>query len=213
MSASPKALLFITNSCPHCPGVMQSLTGLVKSGELGQLEIINLQQSPDLAQQHNVRSVPWLKLGPFELTGQRTKGDIQQWIKRIGDNNAMGDYFVELMLSGEINKVQQLIEEKPETFPALINLIAETDSNLSARVGAGAVIEGLAGTDLLKQHIPLLAELSQHETASIRNDACYYLGLSQDILAKPYIETLLNDADSDVKETAIESLENINRLT
>lgn len=212
MSASPKALLFITNSCPHCPSVMQSLTELVKAGELGQLEIINLQQSSDLAHQHNVRSVPWLKLGPFELTGQRTKGDIQQWIKRIDDESAMGEYFVELMTSGEIDKVQQIVESQPETFPAILNLITETDSNLSARVGAGAIIESFAGSDLLKKNIPLLAKLSQNAEASIRNDACYYLGLSQDRSAKTHIEALLNDENTDVKDAAVEALEEINRL-
>jgi len=211
MKIPAKALLFITSHCQHCPGVMQSLTDLVKSGELGQLEIINLQQSPELAQQYNIKSVPWLKIGAFELTGLRSKSDIQQWIKRSSDN-AMGEYFVELMTSGEINKVQQIIEKQPETFPALLNLIAETDSNLSARIGAGAIIEELAGSDLLKQHIPLLAELSQHPVASVRNDACYYLGLSNDTSAKPYIEALLNDKDMDVKETAIEALEEISCL-
>ena len=212
MTSSPKALLFITASCQHCPSVMQSLTELVKSGEIGQLEIINLQQSPELAQQYNVRSVPWLKLGTFELTGLRSKNDIQQWIKRMGDKSAMGEYFVELMTSGEINKVQQLIEKQPDTFPALLNLITETDSNLSARVGAGAIIEDMTGSKLLKQQIPLLAELSRHTEASIRNDACYYLGLSQDKSAKPYIEALLNDENNDVKETATEALEEISNL-
>jgi len=210
METSPKALLFITSDCQHCPGVMQSLTDLVKSGELGQLEIINLQQSPELAQQYNIKSVPWLKIGLFELVGLRSKSDIQQWIKRSNDDNAMGEYFVELMTSGEINKVQKIIETQPETFPALLNLIAETDSNLSARIGAGAIIEELAGSSLLKQYIPLLAKLSQHSIASVRNDACYYLGLSQDASAISYIEALLNDKDDDVKETAIEALEEIN---
>jgi len=212
MSSSPKALLFIATSCQHCPSVMQSLTELVKSGEISQLEIINLQQSPELAQQYNVRSVPWLKLGPFELLGLRSKSDIQQWIKKIDDKNAMGEYFVELMTSGEINKVQQLIEKQPGTFPALLNLITETDSNLSARVGVGAIIEDLTGSDLLKQHIAILAELSRHTEANIRNDACYYLGLTQDESAKPYIEALLDDENNDVKETATEALEEINNL-
>lgn len=212
MHTSPKALLFITSGCPHCPSVMQALSELIKSGEISQLEIINLQQAPELAQPYNVKSVPWLKIGIFELTGLRSKSDIQQWIKKIDDEHAMGEYFVELMTSGEIHKVQQLIETQPELFPALLNLVSETDTNLSARVGAGAIIEDMAGSELLQQHIPVLAKLSQHADASVRNDACYYLGLSQSLVAKPYIEALLNDDNIDVKETAAEALAELNTL-
>ena len=212
MNSPPKALLFITSSCQHCTSVMQSLTALVKSGELRQIEIINLQYADELAQSYQIKSVPWLKLGPFELTGLRSKDDIQQWIKKTNNDDAMGDYFVELMTSGEINKVQHIIEQQPEYFPALLNLISETGTNLSARVGAGAIIEDMAGTKLLKQHIPLLAKFSQSEEANLRNDACYYLGLTQDKSAIPHIKNCLNDENSDVKETAKEALDDINNL-
>lgn len=211
MTNSPKALLFISTACPHCPSVMQALTELIKTGELGQLQIINLQQSPELAEKHKVRSVPWLKIGPFELVGLRSRSEIQQWINKVDDVSAMGDYFVELMTSGEIKKVQDIIDKQPDTFPALLNLITKKDNSLSARVGAGAIIEGMEGSDLLRQHIPLLADLCQHIDANVRNDACYYLGLSHDQSAKPVIESLLNDINADVKETAIEALEEINR--
>ena len=212
MNSSSRALLFIATNCPHCPAVLQSLTDLIKSGELAQLEIINIQQSPERAKQYNVRSVPWLKIGPFELTGLRSKDDIQQWIEKTNSDSAMGEYFVELMTSGEINKVQQLIQQQPESFRALLKLITEPDTNLSARIGVGAIIEDISGSDLLKQHIPILAEFSQNTDANIRNDACYYLGLSQDKSAKPYIEALLNDSDADVKETAAEALETLDKI-
>ena len=210
MTTPPKALLFVTSQCPHCPSVMQSLSELVKSGELSQLEIINLQFASQQAEKLNIKSVPWLKLGKFELTGLRDKQDLRQWIKRLDHEEATADYFIELMLSGELNKVEQLVKQHTEMFPALISLISLQGKHLSARIGAGAIIEALSGSDLLKNNLPLLAELTHHKEAGVRNDACYYLGLTQDERAIPHIEALLNDHDHDVKETAAEMLEELN---
>lgn len=124
---------------------MQSLGELVKSGVLGKLEVINIQQHPEIASEYNVRSVPWVKMGPFELTGLRSKSELEQWLKRVDDPAAMGDYFSELMTSGEINKVQEIINNNPDYFSILLELMASPDTTLSVRIGVGAVIEDFSG--------------------------------------------------------------------
>jgi len=209
MPQPPKALLFIATGCQHCPTVLQALSELVKAGEISQLEIINIQHAPDKANEYLVRSVPWVKIGPFELVGLRSKTELQQWIKRVDDTDAMADYFSELMLAGEIKKVHQMLEKNPETFSALIQLIGNEKTTLSVRIGVGAVIEEFSGSKLLKQYIPSLAKLTHHYETRIRNDACYYLGLSHDEEARQYIEPLLNDNDAEVREIAEEALEEL----
>ncbi len=209
MPKPPKALLFIATGCQHCPMVLQALSELIKSGEISQLEITNIQHAPEKADEYQVRSVPWVKIGPFELVGLRSKTELQEWINRVDDADAMADYFSELMLAGEITKVQQMLEKAPETFSALIQLIGDEKTTLSVRIGVGAVIEDFSGSKLLKQYISSLAKLTHHKEARIRSDACFYLGLSHDEEARQYIESLINDNDAEVREIAEEALEEL----
>lgn len=213
MNPSPDVLLLIATGCSHCPSVLQSLSDLVKDGQIGQLEVVNIMQRPERAQTLGVRSVPWVKIGPFELTGMKTKAELQQWIERLSKPEAMSDYFAELMLSGEINKVTELIRQQPGLFTALLRLVADEDTSMSVRIGAGAVIEEFAGSDILKQNTGQLIEYLQHKDARIRNDACYYLGLSHDEAVIPAIRHLLDDEDEDVRETAQDSLQELEHNT
>ncbi len=209
MSTNPEALLFIATGCQHCPMVLQSLSELIKAGDIGELHIVNIQQNPERARELNIRSVPWVKIGPFELTGLRTKSELTSWVQKVNDPAAMGEYFGELMTSGELDKVQQMVEQHPEWFKVLIQLMANTETTLSVRLGVSAIIEDLAGQDILKNNIDALGEHTHHNEARIRNDACYFLGLSHSRDAETYIRPLLEDKDAEVRETAIEALEEL----
>jgi len=209
MSHAPSALLLISTSCPHCPSVLQSLSELIKEGKIAHLEVVNIELEPQRAQTLNVRSVPWLKLGEFELLGLKSKTEIQQWIDQSANTEDMSGYFEELMTSGEISKLQQLVEDKPQYMKTLFNIMANEKSSLSARIGVGAIIEQLAGSEILINNIDELGEYCKNPVARVRNDACYYLGLSQHPDASKYIRPLLDDTNNEVKETALEALEEI----
>ncbi|MCW8855418.1 MAG: thioredoxin family protein [Gammaproteobacteria bacterium] len=210
---NPQALLFIATGCAHCPSVLQSLSELVKSGTLSSLEIVNIQQQAERASDLNIRSVPWVKIGPFELTGLRSKSELEEWVKRADEPSAMGDYFGELMTSGEINKVHEIINQNPEYFPMLFELMANTETSLSVRIGIGAIVEDFAGSELLKNTIDILGTYTKHPAAHVRTDACHYLGLSQSKKAVAYIEPLLNDENTETREVAEEALEELKQLT
>lgn len=113
------------------------------------------------------------------------------------------------MTSGEISKVQQLVEEQPKQVQTLLDIMSSETSGLSARIGVGAIIEQLAGSDILIEHIDALGEHCTNPIARIRNDACYYLGLTHHPDARKYIRPLLDDADDEVKEVAREALQEI----
>jgi len=212
MKPAPDVLLLIATGCAHCPSVKQSLNELRKDGRIARLEIVNIVEKPETAQVLGVRSVPWVKIGPFELSGLKSKTELLSWIERQGDDDAMSDYFAELMLSAKINKVSELIKQQPALFKALLKLVIAPNESMSVRIGAGAVIEDFAASDILKQHISTLIEYCHHEDASIRNDACYYLGLSADAAVTPTIEALLNDKNTEVRETAAETLAELKAL-
>lgn len=206
MSQTPTALLLIATGCQHCPSVLQSLCELVKEGKLSSIEVVNIVEDPERAQSLNVRSVPWLKLGEFELLGLKSKTEILKWIEKSATPDDMSAYFEELMVSGEISKVQKLIEEKPQHMQTLFEIMADENSGLSARIGVGAIIEQFEGSEILTQNIEKLAAYCNNEQPRVRSDACYYLGLSHHPDARKYIRPLLKDTDNEVREIAEEAL-------
>ena len=206
MSHLPSALLLITSSCPHCPSMLQSLSELIKEGKLAHLEVVNIELDPQRAKALNVRSVPWLKMGEIELVGLKSKSEIQQWITTPDNLNA---YFEELMTSGEISKVQQMVEEEPDNIKILFSIMADEQPGLSARIGVGAIIEHLEGSDILINNIDALGKYCSDPLPRIRNDACYYLGLSHHPDTRKYLRPLLDDEDDEVKDVAREALEGI----
>jgi thiol-disulfide isomerase/thioredoxin len=209
MSQAPSALLLIATDCQHCPGVLQSLSELVKEAKLASLEVVNIVAAPERAVELNVRSVPWVKLGDFELLGMKSKTELEQWISKTSNPENMSDYFEELMTSGEIGKVQEMVEQQPEYIQSLLDIMSSDQSGLSARIGVGAVFEHISGSDALVNAIDTLGTYCQSPNARIRNDVCYYLGLSLHQDAQKYIQPLLDDKDSDVRECAADALEEI----
>jgi thiol-disulfide isomerase/thioredoxin len=203
------AILFISGTCPHCPAVMQSLTNLVKAGKLARLDIFNIELNPDAAATHGVRSVPWVQLGPFELTGLRTQNELQKWIDRIDDPVMMAEYFGEQITSGDMDKVRSTIENHPHLFSLLLQLMGADDTSLSVRIGVGALMEDFAKSDILNNNIDALGVFTLHASPRVRNDACHYLGLSHNPAAEKYIRPLLHDIDAEVREVATEALESL----
>lgn len=213
MSQIPSALLFIASGCQHCPAMLKNLSELVEQGKIASLEIVNISVSPARAEQLNIRTVPWLKLEDIELTGLKSQSELLDWINRANTIEGQSAYFEELITSGRISKVQQIVEKKPGLMPALFSIMANKDSSLSARIGVSAVIEQLAGSAQLIENIDILAQYCQHETARVRNDAGYYLGLSRHLSAEEHLQALLEDENDEVREVAREALQDITEYT
>ena len=65
--------MLLGTHCPYCPTVLKELGELVKSGVIGKLVVVNIEQHPEVARELGVRSVPWVRIGPFELEGLRSE--------------------------------------------------------------------------------------------------------------------------------------------
>lgn len=202
----PDALLYIATGCPHCPTVLQALGELVKSGALGRLEVVNITRHPDIAQDAGVRAVPWLKLGPFVLTGLRAPAELAQWAQRASSVDGMSDYLGELLTEGNLAGVRATLVRAPQAAAALVRLLGDPEAELQIRLGVAAVIEDLAGSATLTGLVPDLGELTRHADARIRLDAAHALGLSQAAAARPWLEALRADTDADVREEAADAL-------
>lgn len=208
-AARPDALLLLTSSCPYCPTVLQGLSELVKSGLIGRLEVVNIGVRPEVAQQYGVRSVPWVRLGPFELEGLQSPAELKLWAERAGKPDGLAEYFRNLLKDGQLARVTGYIRRHGNAVVDLLNLLADPDVELTVRIGISAVFEELEGDAALNGAFDALVGLSRHQDAHIRADAAHLLSLTHRPDATPHLEALLNDSVADVAEIAREGLDRL----
>ncbi len=209
----PDVLMLLGTHCPHCPSVLGSLSELVKLGVIARLEVVNLEQRPEIGRELGVRSVPWVKIGQFELTGLHSMAELQSWAEQAGSEQGMTKYIELLLAEGEVKRVLEMIDNDHSLLHALIGLVSDADAKINARLGAGVIMEEYEGEPELLALIPELGELTRHQDARVRSDACHYLSLTHDVSVKKYIQPLLDDDHEDVREVAEESLAELNNAS
>ena len=208
-TAAPTVLMLLSSGCSHCPAVLNILTDLLKSGQIGKLEAINIFEQPDIAQQYKVRSVPWLKIGDIELSGSQNKAEILQAILQSSSDTGLIQHYDELLNNGQLQEVIEHIQNNNQYLPLLLEMIQDEQIKISVQIGIGAIMEEFAETPTLIALIPALTDLTKHSLARVRNDACFYLSLTASPEVKATITGLLNDTDKEVQETARDCLEDL----
>ena len=204
--SAPDALLLISTHCPHCPTVLAALADMVKQGQVGKLEVVNLEAHPEVAQALGVRSVPWLKLGLIELAGLRSPAELRDWAAKANTEVGIADYFHQLLKEGRMARVLAILHAEPIYLVSVLPIVGNVDASLNVRLGAGVLLEEFAHSAALQTLVPRLGELSAHVDARVRADASHYLGLSGTAAARVWLEARLQDDDPDVREIAAESL-------
>ncbi|MDH5648287.1 MAG: thioredoxin family protein [Gammaproteobacteria bacterium] len=205
--ALPNATLLVAPNCLYCHSMTTILETLQKKGLLGELRIIDVSHNPEEAETRGVRGVPWTQIGVFEFQGLHTEKELAQWIKKAGSNTGLGDYIDYLLTNGQLSLVSRLVARNPTWLESVILLLDRPDLGLNTRIGISAVIESLQGSRELVAVVDRLGILTKSSDSQKRADACYYLGLSRDSGAIVYIEPLLKDDNTEVREIARESLD------
>lgn len=119
------------------------------------------------------------------------------------------EQFAIWLLEGQLKNVVSVVERIPAALAELLPIIANPDANMNMRFGASAVLERYAGQSALQALAPALGLLTGHGDARVRADACHLLGLSGSASAIKYLEARRDDPDAEVREIAIESLEEL----
>lgn len=208
MSAStPDALLFITTGCPHCPVVLQGLSDLVKQAAIGKLTVVNVAAHPELAAEYGVRAAPWLRLGPFTLTGAQTTAELRQWVEWSNGEEGIAHYVEHLLKEGGFKQAGIFIAEDTQRLKPLLSIVANPEKSIEVRVGVDALLEAYSNAPALQSLLPQLAELTRHTDHRVRADACHLLGLSGSAAARPCLEVCVTDSSEEVREIAAESLQ------
>ncbi len=208
---SPDALLLIATGCAHCPQVLAALSELVKEGRIGRLEVINIVQRPEAAQALGVRSAPWTRIGEYEFTGLQSAAELRRWAEQAAAAEPQqGDYLARLLEEQELERVTERVRADAKALIELIDKLADAETPLAVRIGIGAVLEDLAGSDIGRAAQPRLLELLGHEDARMRADAAHFLGLAGDAEARAALAPLTQDPDPQVREIATEAREALN---
>ncbi|MDX1336025.1 MAG: HEAT repeat domain-containing protein, partial [Gammaproteobacteria bacterium] len=199
--------LLIAPGCPHCGSVSEILSGLVKEGLVGKLEIINLAVHPEAAAEAGTRSVPWFKIGEYSFTGAHTEGEIRSWAEKAAQGEDWTAYYHGLLDNQQLKETSESLKQNPDRLCPLVASLDDKDLPLVVKIGIGAVLEDFEGDASLAECIPQLTELTRSEDPATRADACHYLGLTGSKEILPVISILLDDEAEQVREIAADVLD------
>ena len=211
MASRPDALLLLTPGCTHCPVVLQALTEALKAGHLGRLDAVNIAEHPEVAKSVGARSVPWFRIGPFELDGLYTPAELKAWIEHAAHDTGWAPYFSSLLAQGRLPRALKLLWADAARLADVIALAGSLEIPMVARIGVGAILEEFEGHDALRDHIPDLVALTRSPEPQVRADACHYLALTSAAEVADHVRPLLDDADAEVRGIAEETLERLTR--
>jgi thiol-disulfide isomerase/thioredoxin len=173
-----EAKLLIAPGCPHCASMMSLLGDLLKEGKIGRLLMVNIAEQPDEAAKHNVRSVPWLKLGEMEFSGAHSRAELENAIEMSVSDDGQQRFLFEQLKNGRLDD------------------------------GVSAILEGFQkDSSALNSILPDLLELSESTDETVRADACHFLSLEGSDVAKERLQQCVKDESSMVREVAEESFE------
>jgi glutaredoxin len=203
---APSALLFTLPGCPHCPGVKRALENLQAEGLIDSLEVVDAAQAADRAQALGVRSVPWLRIGPFQFEGALTPEALRRWAQLAADpRQGLREYFIEMLKTGRRDKVESLIREDPRRAEILAALVLDPEAAMVVRLGIGAVLEEFQGTALAQSMVAPLARALPEASARDRIDIAHFLSLIGGAEAAAVLAKLQDDPDPEVREIAREA--------
>ena len=205
------ALLLIAPGCPHCAGMLEGLGALVKEGRLARLEVVNVAVEPAVAQELGIRSVPWARVGDFHLPGLHTPGELRHWAEMAGHEDGMTAYLADLLATARRHEVLERVRADSALLLRLVDLLGDPDTALSVRIGIMATFEEFQGNETLETLVGPLIPHTSHVDARVRADACHALTLTGSARALPALQACVDDPDPEVRETAADGVELLER--
>ena len=202
----PDVLLFITPVCAHCPSALQTLSDMVKQALIGKLTVVNIAAHPEQATEYSVRSTPWIRVGPFTLTGAYSPAELKQWAEWAAGDEGTAHYVEHLLREGGYKHAVAFIAGDTHRLKALLAIVANPQANISVRLGVSALLEAYANTPELRALLPQLAVLSRHTDHRVRADACHLLGLTGSAAARDLVAARLDDDNEEVREIAEDAM-------
>ena len=196
----------MTGGCPHCPAALQALSVLLKEGSIGRLQVVNVAIHTEEAESRGVQSVPWIKIGPFEIDGVVTPAKLRELAQGVNDDAVFDNWLLEMLKTGKRQKFEALVKQEPQRIHSLARLMNDPESSMMIRLGIGAILEELQTTGLTKPLVPAFGEMLRDVDRLVRADACHFLTLISGEDIRSYMLACLKDKDPEIREMAEEWL-------
>jgi HEAT repeat protein len=125
------------------------------------------------------------------------------------DSADLKTMLADYMENGLLDNIIDMFKHDQSLYAYIGDLI--TDERIRVRIGATALVESLRKEDPgnIVKAIPHLLPLLKAETPVSRGDAAYLLGVIGGKEVVPFLNEIINDADSDVRMIAREAIEDI----
>ena len=168
--------LFVLPDCQVCPVMERLFEKMHQNGEIDEYECLDISEHAEQAEAYNIRSVPFYLINGVSFTGLRSHREISGllgsrqtpiWRGKISDE----------LSDGQLASVTRLIRGNAVARQAMLELLADNETELVVRIGLTAVIESLAGSGVLADCEAQLIRLTEHANERIALDALYYLSL------------------------------------
>src|SRR5665647_1201606 len=125
---------------------------------------------------------PWLRLGPFTLTGVHSPTELRLWAEWANGEEGTAHYIEHLLTQGGYKQAAAFIDADTQRLKPLLAIVADPGAKLEVRLGVSALLESHAYSPSLQNLLPQLAELSRHADHRVRADACHLLGLTLSLI-------------------------------
>lgn len=171
-----KIKLFVLHDCQLCPQMEKIFKNMHENGAIQSLEIIDAAKHPDLAEQFNIRSVPYYLINGVAFSGVKSASEIRQLLS-MDETKKIEQQISQLLTEGDLGSAEDLISSNEGARKAMIQLLRSEDTELLIRIGLTAVFESLAETGIFIEFEHLFKEMSENINERIAIDAMYYLSL------------------------------------
>ena len=200
--------LFVMPGCQVCPQMERLFEQMHQQGAIDELQVYDLQQHPEMAQQYHIRSVPHYLINGIAFTGLKSLGDINHLLQQ-DDSGKWESLISDELSSGQLDSVEKRIRQQPDARNAMIALLKEHDTPLVVRIGLTAIIETLAESGLLIPFEDDLIEMTRHVDERIAIDAMYYLSLLGTTRSLKTLTDIAEKGAEKLRHQALELLEDV----
>jgi len=199
-------MLFTMSGCQICPQMERLFHSMHDNGAIEGLEVIDISQQPEMAAKYHVRSVPHYLINGIAFTGLKTRQQIQKLLVEQ-DKTWWRDTIASELKEGQLETVESSIRQNPAALRAMLFLLGEKDTTLVVRIGLTAVIESMAGQQLLNDYEQEFIALLANPDEAIVTDAMYYVSLLGTPAAIKALTNMAKHGAQNIRTHAAELLE------
>ena len=206
---SGELTVFMSPFCPNCIEIAKLAVEFASVNPKISVRIIDAIQFKELSEEYNVVSVPTIVVnGKVKLAGKIDEEEIINALKRDKYYEYKLGYYAYMLKEGYANELRKDIKTEFD-----VKVVGEllTHPMMKVRIGAMLLLEKIFRDDpkLVDGAKPKIRELLKYGDFRVKEDAALILGKIGDESDIVLLEELLGVENEDVRDSAIEAIEEI----